>query len=241
MQPSGVVDVAQKAHSLVRVAVLEDGAIARAGIVAQLERDPGIKVVGATEDPDQLITWAEAGECDVAIVDLKIKDDRSIGIQVIKRISDRVACLVVTSFPKLAYFLAARRAGARGFARKDAADADAPPLRELVRRLHDNPGYRYWDDEVVERLADALSPKDQPRQTVRGRANEPLTDREKQVLKAITEGKTNSKIAAELFVSINTVKTHVQTVLQKLGVHDRNDAVLILHAMDLEDEDQDDG
>ena len=188
----------------------------RTGLVMILGAQPGIDVVGEAADGIQAIEVATRLRPDVLLVDIRMP--RLDGIEVTRRlagpdVADPMAVVVITTFDLDEYVLGALRAGARGFLLKDAG----PDL--LVQAVHAAAnGDALIAPNVTRRLLATLV--DHAPQTVT-QPVDPLTEREEEVLLLLARGRTNAEIAAELFISLSTVKSHIASLMAKLGVRNR--------------------
>ena len=204
----------------VRVLVAEDQQLVREGIVTMLTVGQDFDVVAEAADGQTAITEAHRTKPDVALVDLRmpILD----GIEATRRITTELPStkvLVLTTFGSEDYLFAALAAGASGFLLKDVR---AEQLLEAVLAVSRGEGRLdpAITGTVVKhfRQHSGISP---------GRlAPQSLTGREQEVLSLLTKGMSNAEIAAQLHVAPGTVKTHVATVLAKLGARDRVQAVI---------------
>ncbi|MGC4803736.1 response regulator [Micromonospora sp. DT233] len=202
----------------VRVVVADDQEIVRTGLRMILDAQPGIEVVGVAGDGRRAVELARRLRPDVCLFDIRMPG--LDGIEATRAlagptVADPLAVVVITTFDLDEYVYAALRAGARGFLLKDAG----PAL--LAQAVHAAAkGDALIAPSVTTRLirafADAGPAAAPPRQPV-----DPLTDREEQVLGAVARGRTNSEIAGELHITLSTVKTHVTSVMLKLGVRNR--------------------
>ncbi|MDI1463178.1 response regulator transcription factor [Catellatospora sp. KI3] len=199
----------------IRVLVADDQEIVRAGLAMILGTQPGIEVVAQAADGAQAVELAARLRPDVCLLDIRMPG--MDGIEATRRIDAlplRPAVVVITTFDLDEYVYAALRAGARGFLLKDAGPA---LLAQAVRAAA--VGDALIAPNVTTRLlrAFARSAPDTPaRQPI-----EPLTDREEQVLAALARGRTNQEIGAQLYISLSTVKTHVASLMAKLGARNR--------------------
>ena len=204
------------AATAIRVLVVDDHPVVRQGLQAFLSSRDGIDVVGEAADGQAAITEATRLTPDVVLLDLVMPGGGGVeAIGRLRALSPAPAVLVVTSFAADDQVLPAVRAGAAGYLMKDVAPAD---LEAAVR--------------TVARGGVVLDPKVAP--TVMGevsrRPGEPglddLTPRERDVLELLARGLSNRELAAELYVSEKTVKTHVSSILSKLRLTDRTQAAL---------------
>jgi DNA-binding NarL/FixJ family response regulator len=200
----------------IRVVVADDQELVRTGLVMILGAQPDITVVGEAADGIQALEVATRLRPDVLLVDIRMPG--LDGVEVTRRlagpdVTDPMAVVVITTFDLDEYVLGALRAGARGFLLKDAG----PDL--LVQAVHAAAnGDALIAPNVTRRLLATLV--DQAPQTVT-QPIDPLTDREEEVLALIARGRTNTEIATDLFIGLSTVKSHVASLLAKLGVRNR--------------------
>ena len=196
----------------------DDHPVVREGLRSFLASRPGLDVVGEAADADGLVAAAEELQPDVVLVDLMMPGG---GIEAIHRLQSLDApprALVLTSFAGDDQVIPALRAGAAGYLLKDVDPVD---LEAAIRTVH--AGGALLNPSVAARVIDEVrAPTGPPDDDRLGR----LTPREREVLAALARGRSNREIAAELFVSEKTVKTHVSSVLSKLRVNDRTQAAL---------------
>lgn len=201
---------------MIRVIVADDQDLVRTGLVMILGAQPGIEVVGEAADGIQALEVATRLRPDVLLVDIRMP--RLDGVEVTRRlagpdVADPMAVVVITTFDLDDYVLGALRAGARGFLLKDAG----PDL--LVQAVHAAAnGDALIAPNVTRRLLTTLV--DHAPQMVT-QPVDPLTGREEEVLALIARGRTNAEIAAELYIGMSTVKSHVASLMAKLGVRNR--------------------
>ena len=205
----------------VRVVLVDDEAMVRVGLRMVLTAEADIEVVGEAADGGSAVEVVEATEPDVVLMDVRMPDVD--GIEGARRVLARcpgVRVVVLTTFDEDEYVEAALRAGVSGFLLKV-----APPERliDAVRTVAAGGGL--LDPGVTRRVIESFAAAP-PLRTRRAETLEALTERERDVLRLIGRGLSNSEIAAELYLGETTVKTHVSNVLAKLGLRDRVQAVV---------------
>jgi len=196
----------------IRVLLVDDHAVVREGLRAFLELQPDIVVVGEADGGETALAVAAKVRPDVVLMDLVMPDGD--GITAVRNLRDQnpdIRVLVLTSYIDDAQVFGAVQAGAAGYQLKD---IQPEALAEAIRDVH--AGRPALHPEAQTRLMHRTS--EGPGAT--------LTPRERDVLRLLTEGFANKEIARRLFVSEKTVKTHVSSILQKLGVQDRTQAAL---------------
>lgn len=201
----------------VRVLVADDQDLVRTGLAMILDAQPGIEVVGQAADGVAAVDLAQRLRPDVCLVDIRMPG--LDGIEVTERlagrdVADPIAVVVITTFDLDEYVHGALRAGARGFLLKDAG----PEL--LVQAVHAAAaGDALIAPNVTRRLLETFAagtPADRRTQPL-----EALTAREEEVLRLVALGRTNAEIGAELFIGVTTAKTHVASLLTKIGARNR--------------------
>jgi DNA-binding NarL/FixJ family response regulator len=206
----------------IRVLVADDQSMVRAGFRMLLSREQDVEVVAEASNGLEAVDKAARFQPDVVLMDIRMPE--LDGLQATRQIlaadpSARV--LVLTTFDLDEYVYEALRAGASGFVLKD----DPPEqLLEAIRTVA--AGDALLSPSVTKRVIDQFSrlPRHEPPE---GLAE--LTEREREVLALIAEGRSNAEIGQALFISETTVKTHVTHVLQKLGLRDRVQAVVLAY------------
>lgn len=200
----------------IRVLVVDDHQVVRRGLRTFLEVQPDIEVVGEAGDGEEGVERAGELAPDVILMDVRMPGVD--GIEALRRLRDngsKARVLVVTSFTEQRTVVPALRAGAAGYVYKD-VDPDA--LAGAIRSVH--AGHVLLQPEVADAL---LAQEDATPGQGRGGT---LTDREREVLSLIAEGRSNREIARALVLSEKTVKTHVSNILMKLDLSDRTQAAL---------------
>jgi DNA-binding NarL/FixJ family response regulator len=208
----------------IRVVVVDDQAVVRAGFRVVLESEPDIEVVGEASDGEQAVVEALRARPDVVLMDVRMP--RVDGIAATARLAapgvvDPPAVLVVTTFDLDEYVFAALRAGAVGFVLKD---VEPDELVAAVRVVAAGDGL--VAPGVTRRLIAEFARTSAPRPT--GPLPD-LTEREREAWLLVARGLSNTEIAAELVLSPSTVKTHVGNLLAKLGCRDRVQAVVLAY------------
>ncbi|MGU3410778.1 response regulator transcription factor [Microbacterium sp. M1A1_1b] len=210
----------------IRVLVVDDQAIVRDGLVTVLSLVPDLEVVGQAADGAQAIAAVDEHLPDVVLMDLRMPGVD--GPTATARITEQhpgVAVLVLTTYADDDSITTALRAGARGYLTKDAGRVE---IATAVRAVAS--GQTTFDAAVgarlVAHLAAPTAPAPTPATPLSLRERFPdLTPRESDVLERIAAGRTNPEIAAELFLTVPTVKSYVNQVFQKLDVRSRAEAV----------------
>ncbi len=201
----------------VRVLLADDQELVRTGLKMILDAEPDIEVVGEAADGREAVALARELRPDVCLFDVRMPE--LDGIEATRLLAgpgveDPIAIVVITTFDLDEYVHGALKAGARGFLLKDAG----PQL--LAQAIHSAAnGDALIAPNVTMRLLAAFSgsaadaPPAQP--------SEPLTAREQEVLARVASGRTNAEIADELFISLSTTKTHLASLMSKLGARNR--------------------
>ncbi|MER5209540.1 response regulator transcription factor [Streptomyces sp. NPDC002838] len=204
----------------IKVLLADDQAMIRRGLRLILEDQPDIAVIGEAEDGAEAIALARRLRPDVCLVDIRMP--KLDGIDVTRAlagpgVTDPIQVIVVTTFDLDEYVYGALRGGAVGFVLKDAGPA---LLIEAVRAAYN--GEALVSPSVTLRLLKHLN---EAEAAPRGRAGQspPLSGRALEVVRAIARGRTNQEIAAELFISLSTVKSHLSGIQTKLGLRNRTE------------------
>jgi DNA-binding NarL/FixJ family response regulator len=216
----------------IRVLLVDDQSLLRAGFRSLMNAVPDLEVVGEAGDGDEAVRMAVQTRPDVVLMDVQMP--RADGLDATARITadprlSQTRVIVLTTFEVDEYVFGALKAGAAGFLLKDIEPED---LLDAVRLVHD--GQALLAPQVTRRLIEAyvgtqvdVAP---PPPTV---AAEPaiadLTHRERDILTLVATGRSNTEIAEHLVLSPLTVKTHVSRVLAKLGARDRAQLVVIAY------------
>ncbi|MEV8336615.1 response regulator transcription factor [Streptomyces niveus] len=200
----------------IRVLLVDDHQVVRRGLRTFLEIQDDIEVVGEASDGDEGVAGAEELRPDVVLMDIKMPGTDGIeALRKLRELANPAKVLIVTSFTEQRTVVPALRAGAAGYVYKD---VDPEALAGAIRSVH--AGHVLLQPEV----AGALLAQDDPG-AGHGRGSS-LTDREREVLTLIADGRSNREIARALVLSEKTVKTHVSNILMKLDLADRTQAAL---------------
>jgi DNA-binding NarL/FixJ family response regulator len=198
----------------VSVLIADDQAMIRSGLRLILDDQPDITVVGEAADGAEAVAKARQLRPDVCLVDIRMP--KLDGIEVTRALAgpgvhDPLRVVIVTTFDLDEYVYGALRAGAVGFILKDAGPA---LLAEAVRAA--SAGDALISPSITLRLLQRLAPARATATTATC-----LSDRETDVIRAVARGRTNTEVAAELFISLSTVKTHLASIQGKLGLRNR--------------------
>ena len=209
----------------IRVLIADDQELVRTGLRMILDAQDGIEVIGEAVDGVEAVDLARRLEPDVCLFDIRMP--RMDGIEATRvlagpGVENPMAIVIITTFDLDEYVYSALRAGARGFLLKDAGPA---LLGQAVRAAA--AGDALIAPNVTVRLLEAFAgaapaaPLTQP--------IEPLTAREEDVLATVARGLSNSEIASELYITLSTVKTHLASLMAKLGARNRVEIAIWAH------------
>jgi DNA-binding NarL/FixJ family response regulator len=210
---------------MIRVLLADDQALVREGFAMILDAQDDIEVVGNASDGAEAVALGRELSPDVVLMDIRMPTVD--GIEATRRLLDgsgsRTRVLILTTFDLDEYVYEALKAGASGFLLKDVPRAH---LVSAVRTVAD--GDQLLSPSITRKLIEEFVRRG-PQQAGIPAVFESLTERELDVLRHVARGCTNAEIAKELFLSEATVKTHVGHVLQKLGLRDRVQAVVLAY------------
>jgi two-component system response regulator NreC len=204
----------------IRVVLVDDHAILRSGLRRVLEAEPDIEVVGEAENAERAVFEAMQGQPDVVVMDVVMPGKSGIeGLPAVLQAVPRTKVLVLSMQDDPRYVREAFEAGASGYVLKEAADTE---VVSAVRAVAD--GERYVHPALGARLVAAEAEE-------RRRAEaDPLSGREREVLRLLALGHTNQEIASMLYISVRTAETHRAHIMRKLRLSSR--AELVRYALD---------
>ena len=193
---------------MIRVLIAEDQGMVLGALAALLELEPDIEVAGRARDGREALELIQTARPDVVLTDIEMP--RMTGLELaaeLRRQGNPARVVILTTFARGGYLRRALDAGAAGYLLKD---APAERLAEAVRRVHS--GLRAVDPELA---------------TAAWEDADPLTDRERQVLRLAGEGQSSARIAAELHLSEGTVRNYLSEAISKVGAGNRVEAARI--------------
>ena len=211
---------------MIRVVVVDDQPLVRAGIAMLVNAEEDIAVVAEAADGQQALTQVRAQRPDVVLMDVRMPG--TDGVAATRAVIDEgltaqngqlIGVIILTTYHIDEAVYAALRAGASGFLLKDAAPTEiAAAIRAVAS------GEAWLDPAVTRRLIDEFNARPEPHAPTPAEMAQ-LTPREREVLTLMARGMSNADVAVELFISEATVKTHLARVMMKLGVREKAQAV----------------
>ncbi|MBG9454431.1 transcriptional regulatory protein DesR [Lysinibacillus sphaericus] len=193
---------------MIRIVIAEDQGMLLGALRSLLSMEDDMEVVGLAKNGEEALALVEEHQPDICIMDIEMPVKTGLdAAEELHATSSNCKVIILTTFARPGYFERARKASVRGYLLKDS------PIEELasaIRTIMD--GKRIYAPELVDFVYEDDS-------------ENPLTDRESQVLTLVAEGKTTKEIAAELFLSAGTVRNYISTILEKLNVGNRIEAI----------------
>lgn len=206
----------------IRVVMVDDHAIVRAGLRMVLESDPDFDVVGEADNAAAAVALARESRPDVILVDINLPDESGLKVaDAILKSQPGVRLLMLSVHDDQEFVRESVRIGAHGYLRKDTTPAD---LRNAIRAVH--AGDAFYSPSVARTLAEALRGKSATAPTLLDQ----LTTRERDVLVRVARGQQNKEIASDLGISVRTVESHRDSLMRKTGL--RNAAALTRLALE---------
>ncbi len=192
----------------IRILIVDDHPVVCSGLTNMLGAESGLRVLGSAASGEEALALIRRDKPDLLLLDLRMPGMDGIAVlHALKQIDQPPKVIILTSFEKDEEIYRAIRAGAQGYLLKDATESEMISAISVV-----NGGKRYIPRDIAARLADRMMRAD-------------LTPRELQTLELLAKGSTNKQIAKILGISDNTIRHHVNSIMEKLEVSDRTEAV----------------
>jgi DNA-binding NarL/FixJ family response regulator len=191
----------------IRILIVDDHPVVRAGLTSMLGTKPGLQVIGSAATGEEALEMLKLHSLDVLILDLRMPNMNGIEtLLAMKRLEKTARVIVLTSFETDEDIYRAVNAGAEGYLLKNTSRTE---MVEAIRSVH--AGNRYIPRDIASRLTERMMRSD-------------LTSRELEILRMLAKGLTNKQIGRVLKISSNTVRNHVNSIIEKLDVSDRTEA-----------------
>jgi DNA-binding NarL/FixJ family response regulator len=197
-----------QSSNIIRILIVDDHPVVCSGLTSMLSVQVGLEVIGSAASGEEALVIIQRDHPDIMLLDLRMPGMDGIGVLIaLKKIERAPRVMVLTSFEKEEDIYRAIRAGAHGYLLKDTSESE---MITAIQMIH--AGKRYIPRHIAARLTDRMMRSD-------------LTARELQILELLAQGSTNKQIAGTLNISDNTVRHHVNNIMDKLQVSDRTEAV----------------
>jgi DNA-binding NarL/FixJ family response regulator len=212
--------------STVAVLIVDDDPLVRAGLAMMLGGAPDIRVVAAASDGTEALALVDRHAPDVVLMDIRMPAmDGLAATEALRARRDPPEVIILTTFDADEHVLRALRAGAAGFVLKDTPPGE---IVAAVRRVAQ--GQPVLSPAVTRRLIARVAGSGHDRRRAHARDRLALlNDREREVAVAVGQGRSNAEIAAALYLSVPTIKTHVSSILTKLDLNNRVQVALLVH------------
>lgn len=204
----------------IRILIADDHGVVRKGLRLQLEQQPDFEVVGEASDGREAVAMAEQLAPDVVIMDIAMPNLNGIQAttQVVKK-NPQIGVIILSMHSDETYLTRTLTAGAKGYLLKDNADVDLHRAVQVVAQ-----GKPFFSPAIADTLLEDYMRQLQQRGLQD--SYDLLTEREKEILQLLAEGRSNKEVASTLDLSPNTVETHRTRIMQKLDLHSSADIVL---------------
>ena len=200
----------QQNDDCITILIVDDHPVVCSGLTSMLGAHQEFEVVGSAASGEEALTMIEECHPRIVLLDLRMPGMDGIGVlRAVRRMNSPPRVIILTSFEKDEDIYRAIREGAHGYLVKDTTESEMVAAISIV-----DAGKRYIPHHIAARLADRMTRSD-------------LTSRELQILELVAQGATNKEIGRELNISDNTVRHHVNSIMEKLEVSDRTEAVAI--------------
>jgi len=197
----------KKAGSDIRILIVDDHPVVRAGLTSMLGTQPGLQVMGSASSGEEAIEMMKLHSLDLLLLDLRMPGMNGIDtLLAMKRLGIPTRVIVLTSYETDEDIYRAVHAGAEGYLLKNTSQGE---MVDAIRAVY--AGNRYIPRHIASRLTERMMRSD-------------LTTRELEILRMLAKGLTNKQIGRVLRISSNTVRNHVNSVIEKLDVSDRTEA-----------------
>ncbi|PMB07601.1 DNA-binding response regulator [Fischerella thermalis CCMEE 5328] len=212
------------ASTALKILLVEDDELFRLGLHVRLQQEPGIEIIAETEDGETAVELVKQHSLDIVLLDVGLPGIGGIETcRQIKQLHPQLPVLVLTSHSQASLIARLIAAGAQGYCLKGiAAENLVLALRSVAA------GASWWDETATQEIRSKFELKLAENYTNNlSIPVNPLTQREQEILSLIAQGKTNQEIAEALYITTGTVRVHVHTILHKLEVRDRTQAVIV--------------
>ncbi len=211
---------------MIRILLVDDQAIIRQGLRSMLESNPDMEVIGEAENGQRAIEQIPALQPDVVLMDIRMPVmDGVAATQAIAQHYPQTRVLVLTTFDDDEYVAQSMRLGAKGYLLKDTEPEELALAIRSVHKGHTQLGPGLFEKAVAPISTPAQQSIEPPPEFAQ------LTHREREVLRLIASGANNREIAQILYLSENTVKNYVTSILSRLNLRDRTQAALLAHSL----------
>jgi len=213
----------------IRVLIVDDQRLMREGLRVLLELEPDMKVVGEAENGAEALAAYETLRPDVVLMDVRMPVMN--GVEATRRLSARwpaAGVIILTTFDDDAYIFDGLRAGALGYLLKDVS---GEVLARAVRTVAG--GGALIEPSVARKVVDEFARLAPPARPPEATLPEPLSEREREILRLLAQGLSNREIGQRLYLAEGTVKNYVTAILQKVGARDRTQAVIMAQKLGL--------